>query len=402
MNAWPRVALGDLCTVTAGGTPSRKDPRHFGGDVPWVKIGDMLQGRITTTDENLTALGVRNSSAKVLPAGTVLVSIFATIGRTAVLGIDAATNQAIAGLTPRVPEQLDPVYLRRYLDSVVRDLENRAQGVAQVNINSTILKHLEIPLPSILEQRRIVSLLECVDELRAKRRKAVALIDDLAHNIFLDMFSDSHAEWPRVTVAELALGQKGSIRTGPFGSQLLHEEFVDSGVAVLGIDNAVDNEFKWQGRRYITEEKYAKLARYTVHPGDVLITIMGTCGRCAVVPDDVPLAINTKHLCCITLDKSRCLPEFLHSYFLMHPTSRSYLGSHVKGAIMAGLNMGIIKELPVDLPPVKLQNAFVERVRAVRRLKAKQEQHLATLDALFASVQHRAFRGELLAGASAA
>jgi len=164
---------------------------------------------------------------------------------------------------------------------------------------------------------------------------------------------------------------------------------------VLGIDNAVANEFQWRGRRFITEEKYKKLARYTVYPGDVLITIMGTCGRCAIVPDDIPVAINTKHLCCITLDQSRCLPEFLHSYFLMYPDARRYLSRTAKGAIMDGLNMAIIKGLPVTLPPIGLQQAFVDRIRAVRVAKVTHTAHLAELDALFATLQHLAFRGEL-------
>ncbi|SFP90412.1 Type I restriction modification DNA specificity domain-containing protein [Actinomadura madurae] len=268
-------------------------------------------------------------------------------------------------------------------------------SAGQRRVPENFFADLEIPLPPLENQSQIAKALDRADSLRGKRRAAIALLDELAQSVFLDMFGAPASDWPVFSVDEIAAPEKGAIRTGPFGSQLLHEEFVDSGVSVLGIDNAVANEFRWGKSRFITPEKYKQLSRYTVKPGDVLITIMGTCGRCAIVPDDIPTAINTKHLCCITLDRERCLPEFLHSYFLLHPRAQSYLHKAAKGAIMSGLNMSIIKALPLHLPPIELQQDYADSLRGIQRLKASHASHLRKLDDLFGSLQQRAFRGEL-------
>ena len=126
---------------------------------------------------------------------------------------------------------------------------------------------------------------------------------------------------------------------------------------------------------------------------------MGTCGRCAVVPDDIPTAINTKHLCCITLDRDQCLPDYLHIYFLHAPQSQEYLAKHSKGAIMAGLNMGLIQDLPVFLPPVKMQEEIVRNASMLRdetqRLTHLYERKLAALEELKKSLLQQAFNGEL-------
>lgn len=189
--------------------------------------------------------------------------------------------------------------------------------------------------------------------------------------------------------------EKGSIRTGPFGSQLLHSEFVDEGIAVLGLDNVVGNQFTWGERRYITAEKYDALRRYTVRSGDVLMSIMGTCGRCVVVPSDIEMAINTKHICAITVDRAKVLPDFVRAAFLWHPMSRQFLARMTKGSVMDGLNMGIIKATPIPLPDLEEQQLFVDRVKVINECTRMSADLQTKTDELFASIQARAFRGEL-------
>jgi type I restriction enzyme, S subunit len=289
---------------------------------------------------------------------------------------------------------LDLDYLCRVLENY--DVRPFVTGSTRGKLTKGGASEILIPLPSLAEQRRIAAILDAADALRQQRRQALRLLDQLSQSIFLDMFGDPEGHgWPMATVDEVASSQRNAIRTGPFGSQLLHEEFVDDGIAVLGIDNAVTNEFQWGQRRYITEAKYAELERYTVKPGDVIITIMGTCGRCAIVPTDIPLAINTKHLCCITLNPAKCLPEFMHAYFLQHPTAKSYLGQTSKGAIMDGLNMGIVKSMPIPVPPITLQRQFAKQLQALAGHRKSARDAATHLDTIFAALQHRAFRGEL-------
>lgn len=392
--AWRMAALDDVATWGSGGTPSRSRSEFYGGSIPWATIGDLNDGKVLSTAESITEDGLRSSSAKIVPPGSVLIAMYGSIGKVGLPAIRLATNQAIAFATPN-PAVLDRNYLFHFFLSQRPKLLAAGNGGTQSNISQAILKSWKIPLPSLPEQRRIVAILDHADELRAKRREALLRLDELTQSIFLEMFGDATRRWPVVAVSEIAAGHKGAIRTGPFGSQLLKEEFTDSGVAVLGIDNAVTNTFKWAERRYISEEKYAKLTRYTVHPGDVLITIMGTCGRCAIVPRDIPTAINTKHLCCITLDEEKVLPEYLHAYFLGHPEARSYLERTAKGAIMSGLNMGIIKEMPIALAPLRLQMQFAHRLATLNLLRAKSESAALECGALFDALQSRAFRGEL-------
>lgn len=394
------TTIADACELVTDGT--HYTPKDVGSGIPFLTVKDVtdasldFEGCSFISVEDYRDADAGNSAPK---TGDVLFSKDGTVGKVHVVSTEKpfAVLSSLAILRPK-SGVVDAQYLGHALRSpaALDEALKKKTGSAIRRIILSDLKKVRFPLPSLSEQRRIAAILDQADSLRAKRREALALLDELQQGIFIEIFcSAESSNWPVVTIDSIAERESGSIRTGPFGSQLLHSEFVDSGIAVLGIDNAVSNDFRWAERRYITNEKYLQLKRYTVRPGDVLITIMGTCGRCAVVPDDIPLAINTKHLCCISLNRELCLPEFLHSYFLRHPVAQEYLLRTAKGAIMSGLNMGLIKSLPVVLPPLERQRLFVSRCQAIHELRSPHVAALTELDLLFASLQHRAFQGAL-------
>ncbi|MEG4294132.1 restriction endonuclease subunit S [Microcoleus sp. C2C3] len=399
MTTWPLVALGDIFDIARGGSP-RPIQNYITDDVDgvnWIMIADASESSkyITSTKKRIRKEGVKNSRM-VYPGDFVLTNSM-SFGRPYIMKTSGCIHDGWLVLSNRL-ENVDSNYFFHLLGSnaVYLEFARRAAGATVKNLNIDLVKGVQIPLPPLEEQKRIAEILDRAEELRSKRREAIAQLDTLTQAIFFEMFGEPVLNgWAMETIAEIVHPSSGSIRTGPFGSNLLHSEFVEEGVAVLGIDNAVANEFRWGERRFISELKYRGLKHYTVRPGDVIITIMGTCGRCAVVPDNIPVAINTKHLCCITLNPAKCLPRFLHAYFLLHPIARQYLNQTKKGAIMAGLNMAIIKSMPIFIPSLSLQKEFTRRAEAVDKLKAAHRASLSELDALFASLQHRAFRGEL-------
>lgn len=251
---------------------------------------------------------------------------------------------------------------------------------------------------SVGEQRRIAAILDKADAIHRKRHQSLAEADALLRAAYLELVGYRHphyTHWPIVCIEELAAKYENAMRTGPFGSDLLHSEFVSEGVAVLGIDNAVQNRFSWDERRFITPEKYERLRRYRVHPGDVIITIMGTTGRSAVVPADIPEAITTKHLATITPDKHQTVPEFLSFAIHSDPLVIRQIIKANKGAIMAGLNLGIIKKLELRLPPLRQQQHFAEALRCLLMHQDRLRDPLVSGKALFGSLSQRAFRGEL-------
>ena len=312
-------------------------------------------------------------------------------------GLKGLIGSTLARLRPLVSDIYSP-FAGRFLQSQFQVLNSLTTGATIPHINRAILQAIKIPLPPLEEQKRIAAILDKADAIRRKRSRALQLTDQFLQSVFLHTIgplASGYDKWKSYLLEQLAAPTKSSMRTGPFGSDLKHSEFVNDGICVLGIDNAVQNRFRWAERRYITEEKYEYLKRYTVYPKDVIITIMGTTGRSAVVPNDIPLAISTKHLATITVNTELIYPEFLSFCIHSHPSVLQQIKSANKGAIMAGLNLGIIKNIKLNLPPIKIQKTFVKLLLKTEVTQSKFDNNICEKNDLFDCLCQNAFKGEL-------
>lgn len=258
-------------------------------------------------------------------------------------------------------------YLAAYLRSpkFVRWVNQQIDGAKMPRVSMKMFWEHSIEVPPLEEQNRIVTILDKADSLLRKRQEAIELADVFLHAVFMRIARQSPE---RTSIESLMADVPNAIRTGPFGSQLLVSEFTESGIAVLGIDNVVTNRFTWNERRYISAEKYEQLARYTVFPGDVMITIMGTTGRVAIAPKELPRCISTKHLCTMTVNQEKITPEYLWASLRWDTDVRAQTAREGKGSIMEGWNMGIIKGLKVTRPPIHIQRKFSQALTQTRHI----------------------------------
>ena len=154
---WARIL--DVATTATGGTPSRSMSTYFGGNIPWVKSGELGDGHVFDTEETLSELGLKSSNAKLFPKGTLCIALYgATVGKLGILEVDAATNQAVCGLF--LPDEVHRDFVFYYLASIRRHLIEQGKGGAQSNISNGLVRQTRIPIAPLTEQRRIVAKIE--------------------------------------------------------------------------------------------------------------------------------------------------------------------------------------------------------------------------------------------------
>lgn len=292
-------------------------------------------------------------------------------------------------------ERIDARFLLHFLRQPHIRLtgEMRMTGSAgQRRIPDTFIRQLKIPALPMSKQRQIAQALDQVDALRAKRREAISLLDNLTQSIFLDMFGDSRLDG----VSPTRLGDVSEVQGG---LQLSGKrKTLPSSMPYLRVANVYRNRLDLAELKHIQiSENEAR--RTGLHAGDLLVVEghgnPGEIGRVAVWDGSVEPCTHQNHLIRARVDQAIILPEFA-SFYLNSPVGRRHLLSSANTTSgLNTINVSAVKHTPIVVPSLGLQRDFVDKLSRVRRLASSHQHHLSELDALFASLQHRVFRGKL-------
>ena len=267
------------------------------------------------------------------------------------------------------------------------------RGAAQPFITIGDARQLLIPLPDIEHQRRIAAILDQAETLRAQRRTALALLDRLTQSLFLDMFGESVTNpkgWQLEKLGKLT-SKMGSGSTPTGGDAAYKTE----GISLIRSLNVHDGQFKYKNLAYIDQVQAAKLSNVQVAEGDVFLNITGaSVARVCRAPADVLPARVNQHVM-IVRPSAALNGVFLERMLLSDTMKRALLQIGGAGATREAITKAQAEESLVPLPPLPLQQTFATRIASNEALKATHRRALAALDALFASLQQRAFAGEL-------
>lgn len=390
--SWSTVALGELVTFKGGGTPSRDNPAYWGGSIPWATVKDLNSGySLRSTKEFITEAGLQRSASNLISAGTVIVPTRMALGKAVMAEMDVAINQDLKAATP--VKELDQRYLLWFFLANSARIEAMGKGATVKGVTLDQLRSLELPLPPLSEQRRIAAILDKADALRAKRREAIAKLDQLLQSVFLDMFGDPILNPKGWRVASLK--DAGCfVQIGPFGSLLHKSDYVHGGVPLINPMHIIDGSIKPGIEQAVLQEKAEALGSYRLREGDVIMGRRGEMGRCAVVTStEAGMLCGTGSL--LVRPPSNVFTAKFLLKVLSSPSMKRHLEELSQGVTMPNLNSTLVENLEVVLPPLDLQRRYEKFVKRADMQRNRLHSWVKRQETLFASLQHRAFSGTL-------
>lgn len=415
-SGWARTTLGTVADWGAGGTPSRSEPNFYGGKIPWIKSGELNSRYIKTTEESITEEAIKSSSAKIFPAGSVAIAMYgATIGKTAILGIDASTNQACAVGVP-VEGLIGKEYLYRLLQNEKAAFIEKGKGGAQPNISQSVIKAHEIGLPPLAEQTRIAAkldeLLAQVDTLKARIDGIPALLKRFRQSVLAAAVSGQlteewrlkiasadqldHSAYPEVPLDSLADFQNGFAFKSDWFSKT-------GDIQVAKIGNVRNGKVDLDNSpAFVSYEVGSEYQRFMTLEGDILLSMTGTkykrdYGNACSAPAGI--LVNQR------VGKLRPQRDKVDGRFLLLCLQtagfREQFFSGETGQVSQG-NVGSehIKKCLIPSPPIEEQAEIVYRTAQLfafaEQVEAKVVLAKSRVDHLAQSILAKAFRGELV------
>ncbi|MCY3014857.1 MAG: restriction endonuclease subunit S [Planctomycetota bacterium] len=370
---WPTVAFQEVFRDATGGNPKTQQKDYLeAGEIPIVDQGQGLIGGFTNDHE---------AFCKCSPP----VIVFGDHTRT-VKYVDFPFAIGADGtkiLVPRIDADV------RYLFYALRSLRLPEAGYSR---HFKFLKESTLPLPPLPEQKRIAAILDAADALRAKRRESIEQLDSLVQATFLEMFGDPVTNpkgWSLEPIERIIQKDRpityGILKPGPE---------VDGGVPYIRVVDIKEGRVLVDQLKCTSKEIALQYKRSTIAVGDLLMSIRGHVGRMAIAPESVVGANITQDTARLALD---AIPPQYVMQCLSLPSMQHYMSKRTKGMAVRGINLSDVKILPIPLPPLALQTRFASIVESIEHQKAQLKAHLVELDALFSSLQSRAFNGELVA-----
>jgi len=389
-----RVKIGDFFEVETGSTPSTAVPDYWeGGNIKWITpldLGKLNSPFISRTSRNITRKGLDNSSATIVPAGSIIISTRAPIGYLAVLTEPMAFNQGCKALLPKNGNPFESLYVYYQLQTKVQEMKNLGSGSTFKEISKEKLESIRIQVPPLPIQKQIAAILEKADAAREKRQQANQLTEQFLQSAFLEMFGDPVTNpkgWENV--------EAGKLFEIKLGKMLDEKRFTGKNPRPYLRNLNV----QWDGFDLtdIKEMDFTptEFERNELRCGDILVCEGGEVGRCAIWGEQIPDCGYQK-----ALHRLRVINPIIEGRYFVNfmklAATHGLLLRDTSQVTIAHFTAEKFREFKVLVPPLREQQKFAALVEKVDLLRAKQRESEKELDNLFNSLMQRAFRGELI------
>ena len=366
---WPLVELGDeqYFQIESGGTPDSKKKEYWGGKIAWVTLVDLPpNNRITVvhkTERTITELGLKKSSAKLLPENSVLVSSRATIGRIGIAKIPLATNQGFKNIIIKDFSKVDPLYIANVLTQKVKEMQRLGTGGTYKEISKSNFSKIKIPLPPLEVQKEIVEQIEVKQNAINHAKEVIKNLEREKRYFGQEIRKLKDVKWVEMeNVAD----------TFTDGNWIESKDQSASGIRLIQTGNVGIGAYLDKGdkARFISDDTFKRLKCIEVFEGDVLISrLPDPVGRACLIPELDTRAITAVDCTIVRFDQNKIIPKFFVLYSMTDDYFES-LGQFLTGSSRSRISRSNLAKVKIPLPPLEVQKQLVA--------KAEKEEEIIT------------------------